>query len=73
MLTLIPARPEDIGAIFEQNKQLIDLYEDSSAIDYPKVLHWVHRNIENTLPCFQRILWDGELAGYYCLLPGGEK
>ncbi len=73
MLTVSPARPEDVETIFQLNRQLIDQYEDMDSIDYPRVLHWVRRNIERTLPHFHRVMWNGELAGFYALIPGNDK
>lgn len=71
MLTFSPAKPEDVPLIFSLNKDLIERYEDLSAIDYDKVLIWVRRNIEGNLPHFSRILWDGALAGFFCLTEEG--
>ena len=73
MLTYEPAVQADIEPLFLLNKQLIEDYEDLASIDLPKVLNWVHRNIEENLSSFRRILWDGELAGYYCLTPCDGK
>lgn len=73
MLTLEKALPEDSAEIFRLNKELIDIYEDLSSIDYPRVLDWVHRNIQKNLGSFRRIIWDGQLAGFYCLTPAEGK
>lgn len=67
MLTYEPAKQADIEPLFALNRQLIEDYEDLASIDLPEVLNWVHRNIERNLPAFCRILWNGELAGYFCL------
>ena len=69
MLTYTPALPEDVEQIFLLNKALIDEYEDVDTVDYDKVLLWVHRSIEKNLPFFTRVLSDGTLAGFYCLMP----
>ena len=68
MLTFEPATREDLEPIFVLNKQLIDQYEDLSAIRYDAVLQWVRRSAERYLGSFRRILWNGEHAGYYCLV-----
>lgn len=68
MLTFEQAQPEDLSRIFLLNKHLIDTYEDLSAIDYPRVLDWMHRNIQKNIGFFRRIIWDDQLAGYYCLM-----
>ena len=73
MLTWEPALPEDLDSLFRLNKHLIDTYEDLTTIDYDKVLHWVRRNIESNLASFRRVLWDGQLAGYYSLTPAEGK
>lgn len=73
MLTFSPALPEDAEILFRLNQELIDAYEDISSIDYPKVLAWVRRNIEEHLPSFTRVYWDGKLAGFYSLSPSGGK
>ena len=65
----VPALKEDLPLIFQLNKELIDRYEDTDAIDYEYVLNWVRKNIEHQLPHFRRILADGELAGFFCLVP----
>lgn len=73
MLTYKAAQQEDIEPLFLLNKQLIEEYEDLDSIDYDRVLNWVHRNLEQNLSHFTRVFWAGKLAGYYCLLPSGEK
>ena len=73
MLTFEQALPEDITPIFRLNQELIDAYEDLASIDYPRVLDWVHHNIQKNLSFFSRILSDGRLAGYYCLMPSDGK
>lgn len=72
-LQFVPAVPEDAETLYELNRQLIDTYEDLDSIDYPKVLAWVRRNLEQNLPHFVRVLADGVLVGYYCLRPEGES
>ena len=67
MVTFTPALPEDADALFSLNRDLIAQYEDLSAIDHERVLLWVRRNIQENIPHFSRILFDGELAGYFCL------
>ena len=72
-LRFVPAVPADLETLYELNRQLIDAYEDLRPIDYPTVLTWVHRNLEQNLPHFVRVLADGVLVGYYCLRPEGES
>lgn len=72
-LRFVPAVPADLETLYELNRQLIDAYEDLRPIDYPTVLTWVHRNLEQNLPYFVRVLADGVLVGYYCLRPERES
>jgi len=72
-ISFVPARQEDIPSIFQLNKELIDTYEDIASIDYDRVIRWVQRNIEQQLSHFRRVLADGSLAGYFCLIPTEEK
>ena len=72
-LTFVPAQESDLDLLFRLNKNLIDTFEDLTTIDYPKVLQWVRRNLENNLPHFTRVLCDGTVAGFFCLTDEGEK
>ena len=67
MLTFEPALREDVEPIFDLNVELIHKYEDLESIPYDRTLRWVRESVERHLPDFRRILWNGELAGYYCL------
>ena len=67
------ATESDIEAIYEFNKYVIDRYENIQNIEYEKVLNWVHRKIETYIDEYQRILFDGELAGYYRFHQDGDK
>ena len=73
MLTYESAGPEDLELLFTLNRQLIDTYEDKEAIDYDCVLKWVRRNLEQTLPRFTRVLYRGQVAAFYALIPSDEK
>lgn len=64
-ITYYNAAVEDIEPIYALCKQLIDDYEDLGAIDYPKVLKWVHRKIKNAIEQYCVIAVDGQKAGYY--------
>jgi len=68
-----PVLPQDAEFLFQLNKELIDRYEDTSAIDYHRILMWVKKNIDHQIPFFHRVMADGELAGFYCLSPSQEK
>lgn len=67
MVYFEPAREEDILPILELNKGLIDRYEDCAAIDYDRVVAWVHGNIRERLNTFFRVIAEGETAGYFSL------
>ncbi|MGM9618552.1 MAG: GNAT family N-acetyltransferase [Oscillospiraceae bacterium] len=64
-LTYAPAQEADIEAIFAFNKEQIDRYEDTAAIDYEKVLGWVRRKLRQHISEYMCIRVDGETAGYY--------
>ena len=55
----------DIDEIFILNKRLIDRYEDTDQIDYPKVLSWVRRKLEASYGEYTAVFADGKKAGYY--------
>ena len=61
------ATVEDISQIFELSKSLVDAYEDLSTIDYPKVLRWMERKIQENISSYTVITLAGEKIGYYCL------
>lgn len=61
------ATQEDVRPVFELCKALIDSYEDLASIDYPKVLTWVEKKVQNNIEKYTVITVAGEKAGYYCL------
>lgn len=63
----------DVEAIFTLSKALIDQYEDVASIDYDKVLQWVRRKIDAQIGEYQRVMMDGDLAGYVHFHPDGER
>ena len=67
------ATGSDIESIYEFNKYLIDRYENVQNIEYDNVLSWVQRKIETYIEEYQRILFDGELAGYFRFHQDGDK
>ena len=68
-----PAREEDIEALYEFNRELIERYEDPGSIDLQEVLAWVRRKLEKRLGAYVRVTADGRLAGYCRLCrDGGE-
>lgn len=67
------ATQADIDLIFQLSKQLIEQYEDLSAIDCSAVMQWVRRKITNHIGTYCRILRDGQLAGFYRFVPNGDQ
>ena len=72
-LSFEKATGSDIEMIYEFNKYLIDRYENIQNIEYDKVLNWVRKKIETYIGEYQRILWDGDLAGYYRFYQDGDR
>ena len=58
----------DVDVIYTFCSQLIAGFE-TDPIDLDKVLPWCKRKISSQLAEYQRILKDGELAGYFHLSP----
>lgn len=59
------ATRDDIEPIYELCKQLIDTYEQTDAIDYPKVLNWVRKKIESSVDEHTAVYAYGAKAAYY--------
>ena len=70
MITFTSAEQRDLPLLFALNKALIEKYEDLTTIDLPRVLSWVEKNLQAHLGDFRRVLYDGELAGFFCLCNG---
>ena len=70
MITVTFAEQRDLPLLFSLNRELIDQYEDTSAIDYDRVLLWVQRNLQAHLGDFRRVLVDGQVAGFFCISEG---
>lgn len=71
-LKFIPAENADIPVIFAQAKELIDTYEDCSAIDYDKVLAWIRKKLEDNIDQYTCVMSEGRRCGYYRLCGDGE-
>ena len=72
-LTYCPARPEDAPVIFGFAKKLIERYETDPALDLEMALGWTKRKIEKRINEYTRVLFDGEVAGYYRFAPDAER
>lgn len=62
--TLSPACCGDIETVFRLNKELIDKYENTGAIDYQAVLRQVRGGIEQNIHNYLRVMCAGETAGF---------
>ena len=60
---------QDIEPLYQLNQELIDAYEDTSSIEYEKVLSWVRRKITTQITGYTRVRHNGETVGYYRLVP----
>lgn len=67
-LSYIPAQEVDVDVIYTFCKELIAAFE-TDPIDMEKVLPWCKRKISGQIAEYQRILKDGEVAGYFHLSP----
>ena len=61
------AGQNDINALFDLSKALIDRYEDLSAIDLDEVLPWVRRKLEKKLPEYRAVYLNDEKVGFFRL------
>ena len=71
-LQFLSASDADIPVIYAQAKNLIDTYEDISAIDYDKVLAWVKRKITTCIKEYSAVISEGNTCAYYRLCEDGE-
>lgn len=66
------ARAEDADIIFALCRELIDTYEDLTAIDYDMVLSWVERKIRTRIGEYTCIRLGAQKAGFYRLSSDGD-
>ena len=66
------AQNQHVSLIFAQAKNLIDTYEDVSAIEYDKVLNWVEKKITTHISEYVCVLLNGQACGFYRLCEDGE-
>ena len=64
-ITYRKATADDIEPIYGLCKQLIDDFEQLESIDYPKVMNWVRKKIENAIDEYTVIYANEQKAGYY--------
>lgn len=68
-LTYQPAQQEDIEVIYTFVKELIDLYEDKSQINLPKVMAWVRQKLQAQIQEYTCVFSAGQKVGYYHFSP----
>lgn len=68
-LTYRPALPGDAEEIYQLSKEIIERFEDPTAVDLNYALKWTHDDVMAHWADYTRILADGEPAGYYALKP----
>lgn len=57
----------DADIIFRLAQQLVRSYEDPTCVDIPRVENWMRRKIDMHIRTYQRIMYDGEVAGFFRL------
>lgn len=72
-ITFSRASGNDIGKIFDLNKNLIEKYETSKNLNFPKVFAWVREKIEKNIESYNCIYLDEIKTGYYYLHDQDEK
>lgn len=73
ILQYCAAEPEDISVIFNQCETLIRTYEDTAAIDLPKVLAWVENKIRANIDQYVCVKMDDRKVAYYHLEKGNTE
>ena len=63
------ATAQDIPLLYRFNADLITAYEDPAAVNFEKVLHWIHRKLSAQIQTYTRVLSGNSLVGYYRLVP----
>lgn len=64
-VTYRKATADDIEPIYALCKGLIDDFEQLESIDYPRVMRWVRKKIENAIDQYTVIYANEQKAGYY--------
>lgn len=72
-LQYCPAEAEDVSTIFNQCEMLIRTYEDTDAIDLPKVLTWVENKIRANIHQYVCVKLNGCKVAYYRLDRSGAE
>ena len=67
------AQKADIDLIFQLSRNQVEQYEDTQAIDLEQVLLWVRQKISDHINSYTRILYRGQLAGFYRFIPCEEE
>ena len=64
-ITYQKATADDIEPIYALCEQLINDFEQLESIDYPKVMNWIRKKIENSIDKYTVIYANEQKAGYY--------
>lgn len=72
-ITFRRASGNDIGKVFDLNKNLIEKYETNKNLNFPKVFDWVRKKIEKNIESYNCIYLNEIKTGYYYLHDQGEK
>lgn len=72
-ITFRRASGNDIGKVFDLNKNLIEKYETNKNLNFPKVFDWVREKIENNIGSYNCIYLNEIKTGYYYLHDQDEK
>ena len=64
-ITYRKAAADDIDPIYGLCKQLINDFEQLESIDYPKVIKWVRKKIEQAIDEYTVIYANDQKAGYF--------
>lgn len=67
------AGPEDLAPIVALNFELIDRYEDPTAVDIPMAKAWTRKKVEKNLLAYEAVFRQGQKVGYFYLHPEGEE
>ena len=67
MLRFLPATENNIPEIFSLAKDLVDMYEDTSLIDYARVMTWMRRKIEMNISQYVCVKLHETVVAYYRL------
>ena len=71
-LTFLPATDEDVSAIYDLCKDLVNRYEDPASMDIDRVLLWILDKIQSNIAKYTCVREAGEKVAYYCLAESND-